>query len=216
MRKGGTLHVITGPMFSGKSSELLRNYERAHLGDRYTIMIKPARDTRSNTDKVETHDKRIISALTVPSAEGIIKEIGVSEKQIREQKTINSGSTISSMVICIDEIQFFDPNIVAVVKELINQGKTVYAAGLDLDAFGNPFGSTHVLMAFADTITKLTAICTYEENGERCGTEATMTYIKPEFVAKMENNILPGGKEAFEARCKYHWGPFPLKQPETL
>ncbi|HHW57434.1 MAG TPA: thymidine kinase [Clostridia bacterium] len=177
----GFIEVIVGPMFSGKSEELIRRIKRAQIAKQKVQVFKPAIDDRYSLDKVVSHNGANISAITVIKASEII--------ELLEEDT---------EVVAIDEIQFFDHSIVDVVREIADLGKRVICAGLDMDFRGEPFGPTPDIMAIAESVDKLTAICV------KCGNPATRTQRlingKP---AKYDDPIiLVGAHETYEARCR--------------
>ncbi|HHY78996.1 MAG TPA: thymidine kinase [Thermoanaerobacter sp.] len=177
----GFIEVIVGPMFSGKSEELIRRIKRAQIAKQKVQVFKPAIDDRYSIDKVVSHNGTNINAISVVKASEII--------ELLEEDT---------EVIAIDEIQFFDHSIVDVVREIADLGKRVICAGLDMDFRGEPFGPTPDIMAIAESVDKLTAICV------KCGNPATRTQRlingKP---AKYDDPIiLVGAHETYEARCR--------------
>ncbi|KHO61455.1 thymidine kinase [Thermoanaerobacter sp. YS13] len=177
----GFIEVIVGPMFSGKSEELIRRIKRAQIAKQKVQVFKPAIDDRYSIDKVVSHNGTNINAISIVKASEIIEFL--------EEDT---------EVIAIDEIQFFDHSIVDVVREIADLGKRVICAGLDMDFRGEPFGPTPDIMAIAESVDKLTAICV------KCGNPATRTQRlingKP---AKYDDPIiLVGAQETYEARCR--------------
>lgn len=178
----GFLEVICGPMFSGKSEELIRRLRRAKIAKQGIITFKPIIDNRYESEYVVSHDGNMLNAHAVDKIE-TISALGLDEK---------------IQVIGIDEIQFFPVEIIPVICMFIDKGKRVLVAGLDLDFRGKPFGCVPILLAIADTITKLQAICT------ECGHDAHFTQRlvngKP---AQFEDPIiLIGAQEAYQARCR--------------
>ncbi|MBE3591376.1 MAG: thymidine kinase [Thermoanaerobacter sp.] len=177
----GFIEAIVGPMFSGKSEELIRRIKRAQIAKQKVQVFKPAIDDRYSIDKVVSHNGTNINAISVVKASEII--------ELLEENT---------EVIAIDEIQFFDHSIVDVVREIADLSKRVICAGLDMDFRGEPFGPTPNIMAIAESVDKLTAICV------KCGNPATRTQRlingKP---AKYDDPIiLVGAHETYEARCR--------------
>ncbi|MGB9779607.1 thymidine kinase [Caldanaerobacter sp.] len=177
----GFIEVIVGPMFSGKSEELIRRIRRAQIAKQKVQVFKPAIDDRYSIDKVVSHNGSSISAISVADSSEILK--------LLEEDT---------QVVAIDEIQFFDQSLVDVVREIADMGKRVICAGLDMDFRGEPFGPTPYIMAIAESVDKLTAICV------KCGNPATRTQRlingKP---AKYDDPIiLVGAHETYEARCR--------------
>lgn len=137
----GWVEVICGSMFSGKTEELIRRMRRAQIAKQATILFKPAIDIRYDKQDIVSHNNNRIPSLPVSSSEQIWLEAG------------------SAQVVGIDEAQFFDAQIVDVVNRLANNGKRVIIAGLDMDYLGKPFGQMPYLMAIAEFVTKVHAIC---------------------------------------------------------
>ncbi len=141
----GRLEVICGPMFSGKTEELLRRVRRAVIAHQPTVLIKPATDTRYAVNEVVSHDKNTMPSKVVSKSKDIFKSLDVDGR--------------SALVIAIDEAQFFDEDLPDVCNELANKGLRVIVAGLDLDFTGEPFGSMPRLLALAEEVTKLHSVC---------------------------------------------------------
>ncbi|MBT1279101.1 thymidine kinase [Thermoanaerobacter sp. AC272] len=177
----GFIEVIVGPMFSGKSEELIRRIKRAQIAKQKVQVFKPAIDNRYSIDKVVSHNGTNINAISVVKASEIIEHL--------EEDTD---------VIAIDEIQFFDHLLVDVVREIADLGKRVICAGLDMDFRGEPFGPTPDVMAIAESVDKLTAICV------KCGNPATRTQrlINGKPARYDDPIILVGAYETYEARCR--------------
>ena len=146
---GGTIEVIAGPMFSGKTEELLRRLRRASLAKQAVTLFKPERDNRHNTTDVVSHDARRQPALAVRDA---------ATMETMLEQLVDSGQMPD--VVGIDEVQFFDEEIVEVCNRMADRGIRVISAGLDLDYLGRPFGCMPLLLAHAEYVTKLHAICT--------------------------------------------------------
>lgn len=166
----GWIEVICGSMFSGKTEELIRRLKRAQFARQKVEIFKPAMDVRYNEEKVISHDANEIRSTPVPAAANI--------------PILADGCD----VVGIDEAQFFDDEIVRVCNDLANKGVRVIVAGLDMDFKGNPFGPMPNLMATAEYVTKVHAICT------RTGNLAQYSYRK----AKSEAIILLGEVEEYE------------------
>lgn len=166
----GWIEVICGSMFSGKTEELIRRLKRAQFARQKVEIFKPAIDVRYNDEKVVSHDANEIRSTPVPAAANI--------------PILADGCD----VVGIDEAQFFDDEIVRVCNDLANKGVRVIVAGLDMDFKGNPFGPMPNLMATAEYVTKVHAICT------RTGNLAQYSYRK----AKSEALILLGEVEEYE------------------
>ena len=166
----GSIEVICGSMFSGKTEELIRRLKRAKIANQKIQIFKPSLDSRNN-DYIESHDKNRIKSLTVKTSYDVY-DIG---------KDFD--------VIGIDEVQFFDDEIVSVCNSLANNGVRVIAAGLDMDYLENPFGPMPNLMAIAEYVTKVHAICS------KTGNIANYSYRKN----KEDSIILIGEKDEYEA-----------------
>jgi len=142
----GWIEVICGSMFSGKTEELIRRLKRVEFANQKAVIFKPITDVRYSKSKVVSHDSNEIESIPVHNSKEIIK--------------LAKGVD----VIALDEAQFFDENIVSVCNNLANDGKRVIIAGLDMDFEGNPFGPMPNLMAVAEFVTKVHAICTETGN----------------------------------------------------
>ena len=166
----GSIEVICGSMFSGKTEELIRRLKRAKIANQKIQIFKPSLDSRNN-EYIESHDKNRIKSLTVKTSYDVY----------------DTGKDFD--VIGIDEVQFFDDEIVSVCNSLANNGVRVIAAGLDMDYLGNPFGPMPNLMAIAEYVTKVHAICS------KTGNIANYSYRKN----KEDSIILIGEKDEYEA-----------------
>jgi thymidine kinase len=185
----GKLEVITGPMFAGKSEELLRRVKRAEIAKKSVIIFKPEIDIRYSRVEIVSHSGERRLAIPIPpqiSFEQLIERY----PQIKEAE-----------VVAFDEAQFFGPQFPEICERLVKEGKRVIVAGLDLNFKGEPFGPMPILLALADEVSKLTAICTV------CGEPATRTQrlINGKPAPKNSPEILIGGAETYEARCRKHW-----------
>lgn len=178
----GQLEVICGPMFSGKSEELIRRLRRAKIAQQTVITFKPHIDQRYGLEYVVSHNGSKVDAQPLENVHDIITIVNNSD----------------AMVIGIDEAQFFSSDIVSIVCQLIQNNKRIIVAGLDLDFRGAPFGSMPLLLALADKVTKLHAICT------QCGHDAHFTQrLVNENPAKYDDPIVMiGAQEAYQARCR--------------
>jgi thymidine kinase len=178
----GTLEVICGPMFSGKSEELIRRLRRAKIAQQNVITFKPNIDNRYLADSVVSHDGTTLEANPIASPDDMLNII----------------SKLDIAVIGIDEVQFFPTEIIATICHLVEHGKRVVVSGLDLDFRGVPFGCMPVLLAIADSITKLRAICCV------CARDAHYTQrLVNGFPASYDDPIiLVGAKESYQARCR--------------
>jgi thymidine kinase len=179
----GIVEVITGPMFSGKSDELIRRLRRARIARQSIQVFKPSIDTRYTNDKVTSHAGTEFEATPVESAARVAE-------QIAEDTT----------VVGIDEAQFFDDQIIEVARSLADRGVRVIIAGLDTDFRGEPFGPMPVLMAQAELVEKLSAICMV------CGDAATRTQrlINGRPARYDDPVVVVGASELYEARCRSH------------
>ncbi len=166
----GWIEVISGSMFSGKTEELIRRLRRAQFARQKVEIFKPIVDTRYDEDKVVSHDANEIRSTAVPAAANI--------------RLLADGCD----VVGIDEAQFFDDEIVSVCNDLANKGVRVVVAGLDMDFKGNPFGPMPALMATAEYVTKVHAICT------RTGNLANYSFRK----SNNDKLVLLGETEAYE------------------
>ena len=173
--KSGRIEVICGSMFSGKTAELLRRMERARLAKLSTILVKPVIDDRYSVNNVVSHNKTSAHAIPVGKSAEIL---GLIDHSIE--------------VLGVDEAQFFDPGIIHVVKEIANRGIVVIVAGLDTDYRYEAFGSMPTLLAIADDVQKLHAICM------RCGEDACRT----QRLSNSGDQIQVGEMDAYEARCR--------------
>ena len=170
----GWIEVICGSMFSGKTEELIRRLNRALIAQQKVEIFKPKVDTRHKSGRVVSHNENSIRSTTVEFARDILLLSNSCE------------------VVGIDEVQFFDEEIATVCRDLANHGKRVIAAGLDMDFQGQPFGPIPKLMAIAEYITKLHAICV------KCGGIASFSYrLNPE-----KEQVVVGEKNIYEARCR--------------
>lgn len=173
-KKSGCIEVICGSMFSGKTEELIRRLKRAQLANQKIAIFKPCIDIRYSDEDVVSHDSNSISSQPIKSpAEMLELEPGVQ-------------------VVGIDEAQFFDDSIVEVVQYLANHGIRVVIAGLDADYLGKPFGPMPALMAIAEDVQKLHAICV------RCGNLANISHR----LAKSADLVVLGEKDAYEPLCR--------------
>jgi thymidine kinase len=177
----GALTVICGSMFSGKTEELIRLVRRAMHARKKVQVFKSSLDTRCETTVIRTHDDIRFNAYSVP-----------------DSKTLATLLEPGVQVVGIEEVQFFDDGVVALCERLADQGVQVFAAGLDQDFRGQPFSFMPKLLAVADNVMKLHAIC------KVCGGEASRTqrllYGKP--AAWDDPTILIGADESYEARCR--------------
>jgi thymidine kinase len=188
----GWIEVICGSMFSGKTEELIRRVRRAQIARQKVQVFKPAMDTRYARRKVASHNGMQVEAVPV-------------ESTVQLRALIDPDTT----VVALDEAQFFDDDVVALCGELANQGRRVIVAGLDMDFRGEPFGPMPQLMAQAERVDKLQAICVV------CGGPASRTQrlINGQPAAYGDPVILVGASEVYEARCRgCHVVPTPKLQ----
>ena len=179
----GSIEVITGSMFSGKTDELIRRLRRAHIARQKIQVFKPAIDNRYAVEKVTSHAGSEFDAVPAASAEAVAM-------------LIEPDTT----VVAIDEAQFFDWHIAEVCQGLAARGVRVICAGLDMVFRGEPFGPMPLLMSQAETVDKLQAIC------QVCGNPASSTQrlIDGRPATYSDPIVQVGGSEAYEARCREH------------
>ncbi len=173
-QRSGWIEVICGSMFSGKTEELIRRLSRAQIAHQEVLVVKPALDTRYHKDRVVSHNANHLEATPIAHSEELLDLVRDVE------------------VLGIDEAQFFDMDLHRHCQELAMQGVRVVAAGLDMDYRGQPFGPMPLLLAVAEYITKVHAIC------QHCGNLATHSYrLVPDTEA-----VLLGERDVYEARCR--------------
>ncbi len=170
----GSIEVICGSMFSGKTEELIRRLKRVKIANQKVEIFKPAIDIRYDEVKIVSHDASAIQSTPIDNS----------------QKILLMASDVD--VIGIDEAQFFDEEIANVCDELAFRGIRVIVAGLDMDYLGKPFGQMPFIMAKADYVTKLHAICM------QCGNIANYSYRK----IPNEDQVMLGATDAYEPRCR--------------
>ncbi len=181
--KIGKIEVICGPMFAGKTEELIRRVKRMEYAKKKYLVFKPNIDNRYSTCEVVSHNKKRTNAINID-----INNPNMVSKYITED--------ISALVF--DEVQFFNESLLNIVKDYASKGLRIICAGLDKDFLGNPFGIMPNLLALADEVTKLTAICMV------CGEEATETQriIDGHPAYDDDDVVLIGATESYEARCR--------------
>jgi thymidine kinase len=179
----GSIEVIVGSMFSGKTDELIRRLRRATIARQKVQVFKPAVDNRYGETKVTSHAGSDFDAAPIQSALDVLAKL-------------EEGTT----VVAIDEAQFFDSDITNVVQKLADKGIRVIVAGLDTDFRGEPFGPMPVIMAQAERVDKLHAICMV------CGEEASRTQRLVNGKPARYNDpvVIIGASELYEARCREH------------
>ncbi len=179
----GSIEVITGSMFSGKTDELIRRLRRARIAKQKVQVFKPVIDNRYAVEKVTSHAGSEFEATPVAKAADILA-------------LIQPDTT----VVALDEAQFFEPGVIALCRQLAGRGLRVLAAGLDQDFRGEPFGPMPELLAIAEHVDKLHAICA------ECGEEASRTQrlINGQPAAYDDPIVVVGASEMYEARCSEH------------
>ena len=190
----GSIEVICGSMFSGKSEELIRRVRRAQIARQRVQVFKPQLDDRYRRDQIVSHSDMSLAAEIVAKAEDILKHVADRTE-----------------VVAIDEIQFFGRDVVGVCEKLANLGKRVIVAGLDQDYLGQPFEPVPQLLAVAEYLTKTLAVCA------RCGAPAN----RSQRLVASEERIVVGAEGTYEARCRRCFEPdahrqmnIPLDDPE--
>lgn len=183
MKQSGWIELICGSMFSGKSEELIRRVRRTQFAKQNIAVFKPKIDNRYSEESVVSHNGTTVTAMPISNSTDLFQHI-----------------TPEIDVIAIDEIQFFDEEIVQVVQHLADSGYRVIVAGLDQDFRGEPFGKMPALMAIAELVTKLQAVCAV------CGSPASRTQrlINGKPASYDDPIILVGASEAYEPRCRHH------------
>ncbi|MBK8428333.1 MAG: thymidine kinase [Lewinellaceae bacterium] len=179
-QRSGWIEVVCGCMFSGKTEELIRRLKRAKIADMRVEVFKPRIDTRYDDVAIVSHDSTTVLSTPVDHSSKLLK------------------ISPDTAVVGIDEAQFFDDELAAVCQELALRGVRVIVAGLDMDYRGLPFGPMPALLATAEYVTKVHAICVH------CGNLATHSYR----LAEGDSIVLLGEKEQYEPRCRscYHQG----------
>ncbi|MBQ1905318.1 MAG: thymidine kinase [Bacteroidales bacterium] len=174
LKKSGSVEVICGSMFSGKTEELIRRLRRAQFAGQKIAIFKPKVDVRYSEDNIVSHDLKSIPSIPINSA----TDIFLMDSDVR--------------VVGIDEAQFFDDTLIKVVQTLANRGVRVIVAGLDMDYLGNPFGPMPAIMAIAEEVQKVHAICV------KCGNLANHSHR----LVKNENLVVLGEKDVYEPLCR--------------
>jgi len=184
MTTPGRIEMITGPMFSGKSEELIRRLKRARIARQRVACYKPDIDLRYHRTAIASHSEMTHDATTVATTAHLKAELLPRLDEVD--------------VIGIDEVQFFDAGILALAVELVHQGKRIVMAGLDTTFAAEPFGPVPNLMAIADEVTKLSAVCM------TCGAPA----IHTQRLGQSQELVVVGAAGLYEARCRAHFRPF--------
>jgi thymidine kinase len=182
-RKTGWIEVVCGSMFSGKTEELIRRLRRARIARQETEVFKPALDARYSDEEVVSHNENTVPTTTVETASQILL------------------MTSEADVIGIDEAQFFDDELLSVCQQLANDGRRVIVTGLDTDYRAAPFDPIPQLMAVAEHVTKLHAVCV------ECGAPANHS----QRIVPGEDRVLVGATEAYEPRCRQCFEPEPVE-----
>lgn len=177
---GGTIEVVCGSMFSGKTEELVRRLKRAQIGKQKVQVFKPAIDNRYSSDHVQSHDASRIPSIAIERPAQILELIDENTR-----------------VVGIDEAQFFDEGIVDVAQKLAYRGKRVIVAGLDMDFRALPFGPMPKLLAVAESVTKLSAVCVV------CGRPASRSQRIAAPQGAENERVVVGAKDCYEARCRF-------------
>ncbi|PFG43708.1 thymidine kinase [Isoptericola jiangsuensis] len=182
-RAPGRLEVVGGPMFAGKSTELVRRVDRARIAGRGTLVVAHALDVRSGVGRVATHTGLAVESVSVDDAAAIPALVKPDVD-----------------LVAVDEAQFFGPALVDVVQGLADDGLDVVVAGLTVTFDGRPFEPLPSLMALAESVTRLTAVCVV------CGRDAAyhVRLVADEGDATLADPALVGGQESYEARCRAH------------
>ena len=176
----GFIEVICGPMFSGKSEELIRRLRRAQIARQRVQVFKPALDDRYAADRIVSHSEMALQAVVVKTSDDLAQAVADRTE-----------------VVGVDEVQFFDPGIVAVCERLANMGRRVIVAGLDLDYLGRPFEPVPHFMAVAEYVTKTLAVCS------RCGGPAS----RSQRLVASDERIVVCATSRYEARCRHCFEP---------
>lgn len=174
-KQAGWIEIVCGSMFSGKTEELIRRLKRAKFANQKVEIFKPAIDIRYSNEEVVSHDSHAILSTPVETSDSILLLTGDVD------------------VVGIDEVQFFDDNIVNVCQQLANRGVRVICAGLDMDYLGKPFGPMPALMAVAEYVTKVHAICV------KCGNLAQHSHR----LTKSDKLVELGEKDTYEPICRH-------------
>jgi thymidine kinase len=175
-QRQGSLEVICGPMFSGKSEELIRRIRRAIIAKQKVQVFKPALDDRYDASAIASHSQHKHQAITVRDTLELVRHLDPDVE-----------------VVALDEVQFMDENLIPIIEGLANRGVRVITGGLDQDSNGEPFGIMPLLLAKAEHVTKLQAICMV------CGALAGRT----QRLVCTGGQVLVGAGEAYEARCRH-------------
>ena len=182
-RKFGWIECICGSMFSGKSEELLRRIKRGVIAKQKVLLFKPSIDNRYDENRVSTHNGNSYDSISIEKSSDILNLVKDTKYDI----------------IGIDEIQFFDNDIVKIINKLADDGIRVIVAGLDMDFKAEPFHPMPEIMAISEMVTKLHAVC------NKCGKEASRSQrlINGEPAKYDDPIVVIGASESYEARCRH-------------
>ena len=180
-QREGWIEVITGPMFAGKTEELLRRIKRLEYAKRDILVFKPNVDSRFEENEVVSHNNNRTKSVNIKTSKDILIHV-----------------TKETDVVAVDEIQFLDKDTPDVLNYLADMGKRVIVSGLDTDFRAEPFSFMPVLLSISEYVTKLTAVCV------KCGTPATRTQriVNGKPARYLDPIVLIGASEAYEARCR--------------
>ena len=170
----GSIEVICGGMFSGKTEEMIRRMRRATIGGKKVFLGKASKDTRYDNEQVVTHNMDRMDSVPISSVDELYQAIGDAD------------------VIGIDEVQFFTEEFIEAFENLANEGRRVILSGLDMDYAGIPFGLMPLLLARANRVSKLKAVCI------QCGQDASYSYR----LNNDSNQVMLGSTDSYEARCR--------------
>jgi thymidine kinase len=179
-RAGGRVEVVAGSMFSGKTEELIRRVKRALYARQIVQAFKPRLDDRYSTTRIVSHGAIAIDAVAVANSESLYQRVASA-----------------TQLVAVDEAQFFDRGIVDIANKLADEGRRVILAGLDQDYLGRPFPPMPDLMAIAEDVTKVRAVCTV------CGGTA----CRSQRLIAGGSTVLVGGSDKYEARCRACFRP---------
>ena len=188
--QGGWIEVVCGPMFSGKTEELIRRVRRAQIARQKVQIFKPKIDDRYHEQNVVSHSSQELKATAIDKPVDILFRLYDTTR-----------------VIAIDEVQFFDESIVKIIMKLARRGLRIIMAGLDQDYRGLPFGPMPNILCVADEVMKVQAICTV------CGVPATKSY---RIDSNDQGQVLVGEADKYEARCRQHHEDHYLEEEELL
>ncbi|WP_275003228.1 thymidine kinase [Promicromonospora iranensis] len=206
----GRLEVIAGPMFAGKSEELLRRVRRARIARRGVLVVSHALDARSGPGRVSSHSGMGVPSHTVPDAADIIALVEARTGSGARPGDVDREDAAEVELVAVDEAQFFGAGLVPVAADLARRGLVVVVAGLSVTFDGQPFSPLPELMALAESVEKLTAVCSV------CGADAAFHVrvtgapsVSDAGTVDPGDALVPvaahvGGAESYEARCRRH------------